>query len=181
MFSRKSAASSPPHGGIEASCPFHALNSKSLCKKFLRLEGPTFEDEERCLNALRHPRFNRQRTHLRMALTESEIPPPAVVEAQKLSADPPAIIKNDVDLDREEAGGAPQPKANPKASAKQKAKAKVRQVQAKAKASLRVPSVDDQAEGSGADSASDPLGSEGIASGSQSSSESDESSSSSSS
>ena len=181
-FSRKSAASSPPYGGIEASCVYHALNPKTGCKKFLRLEGPSSEAEEKCLNALHHwcnmaPRFNRQRTHLKMPLRDSDVPPPGVVEAQE----PPAVIKNDVELDKEEeADTDPEPKAKPKASATQKAKAKAREAQTKAKASVRVPSVDDQAEGSGAGSASDPLGSQGSASGSESSSESDGSSSSSS-
>ena len=141
---RKSAQSSPPFGGIQIVCPFHALNDKSGCKKFLSLSGPQEADEENVLNRLRHwanqaQRFDRQRKHVRMSIREADTPAPAVVLQQKLEHGPSEAIRNDVQLDAEASASSAAPKAaaagRPKAraarakaagSAKNKAQAKAR-------------------------------------------------------
>ena len=127
-FSRKSATNAPPHGGFEAMCKWHALNARTGCKKFMRIAGPTDEDEEACLNALCHwcnqaNRYDRQRAHMRMPLRPADIPPAAVIEAQKLVAQPPGDVKTDVELDGAAAGG---PAAAASATAKPRAKGKAK-------------------------------------------------------
>ena len=86
-FHRKSEKTSPPFGGIEAVCPYHALNQKTGCKKFLSFAGNDEESKACCIQALRHwcnqaLQFDRQRAHIRMPLRPQDIPPASVVDAQ---------------------------------------------------------------------------------------------------
>ena len=144
-------------GGIQIVCPFHALNDKSGCKKFLSLSGPQEADEENVLNRLRHwanqaQRFDRQRKHVRMSIREADTPAPAVVLQQKLEHGPSEAIRNDVQLDAEASASSAAPKAaaagRPKArAARAKAAGSAKnKAQAKAKsAGAHVPSPADEA------------------------------------
>ena len=141
-FHRKSAALAPPHGGIEAVCRFHALNDKTGCKKFVRIQGSADSDEEQCLNILRHwcnqaTRFDRQRKHMRMPLRPQDIPATELIELQKLDSDPPTHVLTDKDLDADaEPAAASSSVRLPKAASKVKASSKGKAT-AKAKATDR--------------------------------------------
>ncbi|CAE7272921.1 unnamed protein product, partial [Symbiodinium pilosum] len=104
IFHRKHAAASPPFGGVECVCPYHALNSKTGCKKFVSLQGPLESDEERCLLTLKHwanqaQHFNRQRSHLKMPLRPADIPSAGIVLQQKPTGEAPRQVRTDVELD----------------------------------------------------------------------------------
>ena len=138
-FSRKLAHSAPPYGGLEATCGFHRKNHSTGCKKIVRLTGSDPNSVKTCITSLAHwcnsaTKYARQRDHLRMSLKQEDIPPPAVVDTQKLTERPPAIVKCDVELDREaDALAAPASSSLGEATAKGKAKAKAK-TKAKAKA-----------------------------------------------
>ena len=127
-FNRKLPASAPPHGGMEAVCRFHALNARSGCKKFVRFETPDDHGEAACMIKLKHwcnqaRRFDRQRTHVRMPLRPSDIPPPDIVEKQILLDDPPDRVRNDLELDGDQGASSSAAKPKPKSKSKSKAKA----------------------------------------------------------
>ena len=128
-FNRKLPKSAPPFGGFEAVCKFHALNSRTGCKKFVRFEGESLEDEQACLNKLRHwcnqaRRFDRQRQHVRMPLRPQDVPSVEVVEAHKLVDDPPSSVRTDQELDGHVAKSAAKPVPKKKRAPKPKPKAK---------------------------------------------------------
>ena len=186
IFHRKHAAASPPFGGVECVCPYHALNSKTGCKKFVSLQGPLESDEERCLLTLKHwanqaQHFNRQRSHLKMPLRPADIPSAGIVLQQKPTGEAPRQVRTDVELDVAERSASAGPKAKGKSQPKSKAKAApktkamVKSASKKAVASAAAPpSPRDEA-------ASDPTSSHSARSGNKSSASSSGSSSSSSS
>ena len=109
-------------------CRFHALNARSGCKKFVRFETPDEHGEAACMLKLKHwcnqaRHFDRQRTHVRMPLRPSDIPPADIVEQQILLDDPPARVRTDLELDGDHAASSSAAKAEPKAKTKSKAKA----------------------------------------------------------
>ena len=139
-FSVKQAHSAPPHGGVEASCRFHRKSQVTGCKRFVRFLDATEESRKSTILLLQHwcnqaSRFNRQRDHIRMPLVLEDLPPPALVAQQKISANPPSKVKTDAELDEEQkkAGEISLPKAKAKASSKGSAAPKAKQkVKAKA-------------------------------------------------
>ena len=180
-FSRKSRARAPPNGAIQASCRFHARNSVTGCKRLIRILTPDAEGERRAQLTLQHwcnnaLHFNRQRWHVRMSLAWEDIPSPALVEAQRLDDEPPAVPPRDDELDAAEvaaapapagagakakAGGKAKPKAGPggKAKAKGKAKGKAAGAKAKGKAkALPVAAAAGGAESGGPGPSSDEVG-----------------------
>lgn len=121
----------------EATCPFHARNSVTGCKKTMNVT-PVNEDRFattlRCLKTWCNEaqRFRLQREHLAFQVTPATCAPDEVLLARCIPASAaPAVIKTDVELDKEEqAAGA---KAKAKGGAKAKAKAKEAPAKAKAK------------------------------------------------
>ena len=73
-------------------CRFHKKNHQTLCKRTIRMRAAGPEAEEQILVALL---FELQAEHIRMQLSLQSIPPAIVVEAQKLSNKPPAILRTD--------------------------------------------------------------------------------------
>ena len=54
VISRTLAARNPPHGGMQAACPFHRLSAATGCKQVVTLRSGSSEHEEHVLWALRH-------------------------------------------------------------------------------------------------------------------------------
>ena len=104
------SAGSGRFGGWEARCPFHKLNDKSGCKRFLRITGPSPQDQTNTLRRLLYwcsvaQEYNRQRLHLGFLPPLEECPPVALIMSRKIT-DKPQSVKTDDALDAEEAGGA---------------------------------------------------------------------------
>ena len=177
----------PPHGSWQATCPYHALNSKTGCKKAIGLRESTENEKLKCrdllkLWCLQAPTHDRQRSHNRAQPRQLELLDDAVLEA-RLQALPEApsrdALEDDDTLDAREA--APKAKAKARGKAKSKGKAKAK---SGAKAAAKAAAAADHAEpGSPSEvAASDPPDSSrdsGESSSSRSSSSSDSSSSSS--
>ena len=105
-FSVKQARSSPPYGGVEASCRWRRKNDTTGCKRFIRFVANTQESRESAIVALKHwcnkaPQFKRQRDHLRMPLAAGDVPPADLVAEQELVENPPPRVRSDVELDAE--------------------------------------------------------------------------------
>ena len=112
---------------------------------------------------VQHGTSLQQAAPLEDAAERSDVPPSGVVEAQKLSVEPPAVTKNDVELHKEEeADTGPEPKAKPKHQQSRRQRQGRRRPKQRHQCECQVH---DQAERAGAGSASDPLGSQGSASG----------------
>ena len=131
IFNRKLPKSSPPHGGLECVCRYHAKNEKTGCKKFVRFAGEGLEHEHACLLALKHwanmaKNFDRQRKHVRMPLRPSDVPSAEIVNAQQILDDPPEVAPTDDQLDARSSASSPKGKAKPKAKNTSKAKAKAK-------------------------------------------------------
>ena len=128
----------PPHGSWQATCPFHALNSRTGCKKAIGLRDSTDTEKAKCrdllkLWCLQAPTHDRQRRHNRTQPRQLELLDAAVLEARlQALPDPPArdVLEDDATLDAR----APAPKAKGKAKSKGKAKAGAKAAAAKAAA-----------------------------------------------
>ena len=112
LITRTAAARSPPHGGLRASCPFHKLNDRTGCKKFVTLREGTAEHEECVRQALRHwcnqaRHHDRQRGHMGHAgLDIARTPAPEVVLAERIDEGPASTVIPDAELDRVAAAAA---------------------------------------------------------------------------
>ena len=89
---RRKASAMVPWGGIECLCPLHARNTRTGCKKFIRILGP--QDVDLAV-AVRKAKFwaiqgvtvQRQWEHIFLIAVEPT-PPEQQLEAQKISAVP---------------------------------------------------------------------------------------------
>lgn len=94
------------HGGYEAVCPFHALSNRTLCKRFVSMQGPGREQQARSLRMLLHwcsmaPDFSRQRFHVAEPLHIDLTPPYPVIKARMpLHGPVPGSVQTDAQLDR---------------------------------------------------------------------------------
>ena len=116
------------HGSVEARCPYHALGSKSRCKKYFKLRESSESHRIRILWAMRHwcntaSTCNRQRQHLgNRQLQTSNLPEPLEIERCKILV-PPQRVLTDAELD---AGQELEARALPKSKAKAKPRATAR-------------------------------------------------------
>ena len=101
-----------PFGRWEADCPFHRKNTKSGCRRSLKVQKPGAAGQWAILNMLRHwcnraELFDRQWKHLMLDL--SEVPDPAVVLAQMIDPirRPIGRVLNDIELDAGEVAPVP--------------------------------------------------------------------------
>eukprot|EP00972_Heterocapsa_arctica_P016728 2467428-Heterocapsa_arctica.AAC.1 len=98
-----------PHGGYQVRCPFHRLNAKSECKKYLRIAGPGIEDKRITIRRLMWwctmaKDFDRQRLHLNQPLPPEQCPSFPYLRAKNVSDKPlPGSVRTDVELDRDSA------------------------------------------------------------------------------
>lgn len=119
---------------LQATCPFHARNLVTGCKKSMnitpftcdRLRDVTLLLKHWCNNARS---YERQSTHLAMRLDLKDCPDPSIVESQVIpAAQKPDAIKTDKELDdllpRAKSKSQPVSKAKGKPEAKPKAKTK---------------------------------------------------------
>jgi hypothetical protein len=93
-FSSKKPASAPPHGGLEATCKYHAKNAKTKCKRMIRYATGDEAGVRQAMLTLQHwcnqaVCFTRQRQHVRMPLAWSDIPAAGIVHGQLLTQAPP--------------------------------------------------------------------------------------------
>ena len=118
------ASATKPYGSAEARCPFHCLNQRTRCKKFLTLQSDSDNHRLDVLWGLRHwcntaERFQRQRDHLgRRHLQLVNLPTRDEIAAAKITREPPLVVITDADLDMREHVVAP-PQAQPKRAASQ--------------------------------------------------------------
>ena len=110
-WSWKRSAPTRRHGVLELTCPYHKLNTGSLCKKTIALQSRDVTHRDQLVLALKHwanqaLQHTRQRFHiLPYRLDLSLTPPQAVVEAQQLLVPPVLPVKTDLELDAAEAQG----------------------------------------------------------------------------
>ena len=140
-FSIKKPHSSPPFGGLEVTCRYHKKSQVTGCKRFLRFTSGSEECRKNTILLLKHwsncaTRFERQRDHIRMPLSLSDLPAEAIVAAQALRGEPPSNVKTDEDLDAE-AEARKKEKVTWKKSAKKEKNPKAPKSKAKAKPKAR--------------------------------------------
>lgn len=94
------------YGGFQAACPFHKKNTKSGCRKWIRIEGPSLADKRRTAHQLmwwcvQATDFKRQRDHLDLPTDYESCPPIEAVLSFKITdPPPPGTVLDDVTLDR---------------------------------------------------------------------------------
>ena len=93
------------YGGFQAACRFHKKNSKTGCKVFFRISGPTQCDRTQCVRemlwwCLRAPDFDRQRTHISFQPKDEldDIPSNETLLALRID-DAPILVSDDDTLD----------------------------------------------------------------------------------
>lgn len=107
---------------VQATCPFHARNNSTGCKKSLNITPFTQARVDEQVLLLKHwcnqaKQFSLQRDHLSCPLQPASVPDAAVVEAQCIPrASKPEDVITDVDQDAAAKG----PKQKPEAKAKAK-------------------------------------------------------------
>ena len=98
---------STPHGGYQATCPFHRRNQKTGCKRFFRIMASTQQAKLQCLKAAlywcgTYHSHTRQRHHVRAPLP-AVLPAYNVIKHWKVEGRPARRdIKTDEELDAEE-------------------------------------------------------------------------------
>ena len=109
----------------QASCPFHAKNDKTGCRKFCNVSPLTPENFKNVINCLKawcnNARNCRtQAEHMALSVSPTSFPPPAVIEAACIPASdkPASKVKIDVKILQEEAGNSSGAVVAPKRAAK---------------------------------------------------------------
>ena len=107
---------------VQATCPFHARNNSTGCKKSLNINPFTQARVDEQVLLLKHwcnqaKQFSLQRDHLSCPLQPASVPDAAVVEAQCI---PRASKPDDVITDVDQDAAAKGPKQKPEAKAKAK-------------------------------------------------------------
>lgn len=120
---------------LQATCPFHARNFVTGCKKSINITPFTSDRLQEVTLLLKHwcnnaRSYERQSTHLAMRLNLKDCPDPSIVESQIIpAAQKPDAIKTDKELDdllpQAKAKSQPVAKAKGKPKSKPKAKSKV--------------------------------------------------------
>ena len=115
-----------PHGGYEASCPFHKKSASTGCKKYLQLRDGSAAEKAKALLALKGwcntaRDYDRQWKHLAHFTSIDAAPSQDVVDAGIIREGPTEKPPADDELD---ATAAARAKAKAKAKTKAKAKAK---------------------------------------------------------
>ncbi len=101
-------SSSGAYGGLQATCPFHRLNARSGCKKFVTIRGPSVEDKSAALRVLLQwcveaPNYSRQRYHMAVPLAPESAPPWAFLLSRRIDDEPRGPVQTDAELDAAEA------------------------------------------------------------------------------
>ena len=111
---------------VQATCPFHAKNNSTGCKKSLNITPFTQVRLDEQLLLLKHwcnqaLKFTRQRDHMSFPLQAGSVPDLAVIEAHCIPrTSKPDVVKTDLDLDQQERGAARASNQQPTAEAKAK-------------------------------------------------------------
>lgn len=100
---------SRPHGAIEAACPWHKKNSKTDCKKLVRMRDGTPAEADKVFRALKlwcvaGVDMNRQRHHMGIHVDVDDPPIAEAIEAMIITEGPLAPPTPDDALDVEGAG-----------------------------------------------------------------------------
>ena len=102
----KHPAKGRPFGGIQADCPYHRLNNKTGCRKYLQLRDATAEERDKAVRALKGwctdaLNFSRQRYHRGSFCHIDAAPSEAILAASLPSVGdgPAAPPQTDAELD----------------------------------------------------------------------------------
>ena len=92
-------------GAYEITCPFHKLSERTMCKKLVTLPSNDIQGMRTALAqarfwAIQATAFGRQRDHVHQCSYKDNVPSLATLEGMHIP-DPPAVLKTDVVLDRE--------------------------------------------------------------------------------
>jgi hypothetical protein len=103
-FSMKNSTKAPPHGCIQATCPFHARSSKTGCKKTLSIPGPTVAAVKLVFKQLWQwcncaQQFDRRRKHIRFQMQVALLPCDEALLAQQVRSGPAGRVFTDEEMD----------------------------------------------------------------------------------
>ena len=101
----KQAATAPPWGGYQATCPFHKKNDKTGCNRFVSLGGSTARHRRQAIQQMLWwctvaKEYSRQSLHMKHPVPIDALPAPVWLLARTVTEKPPVgTVKSDVELD----------------------------------------------------------------------------------